>query len=114
MSGEFELSRDGGGRLTLTRRCTAMATSSSGVPARPWVISGTQWTPTSAEAAMILKQIGDATETETAVVHGGPAPSLELTTFEIDGDALHVGLAGTLVVPIADHGPDTAPSCSPA
>jgi cyclophilin family peptidyl-prolyl cis-trans isomerase len=56
----------------------------------------------------MLKQIGDATETETGVVRGGPAPKLEVTTFEIDGDALHAGDASTLVVRIANHGSGTA------
>jgi hypothetical protein len=76
--------------------------------ARPWSISGTQWSPTSGEAEAILKLVGVATETETDVIHGGPAPSLEVTTFEIDGGTLHTGDPSTLAVRIANHGPGTA------
>ncbi len=76
--------------------------------ARPWVISGTEWTPTSADAEAILKQLSDATETETTVVKGGPPPSLEVTTFELDGDALHAGQASTLNVRIVNRGSGAA------
>ncbi|HMG52682.1 MAG TPA: hypothetical protein VK601_04365 [Kofleriaceae bacterium] len=76
--------------------------------ARVWSVSGAEWTPTPADAAAMLKLIGDATETETQVVHGGAAPNLEVTTFEIAGNVLHAGDAGTLVVRIANRGTGTA------
>jgi hypothetical protein len=85
-----------------------LADSAATAVARPWVISGTEWIPTSSDTAAILKQIGDATETETAVVKGGPAPSLEVTTFELDGDGLHAGQASTLNVRIANRGSGAA------
>jgi len=56
----------------------------------------------------MLKLIGDATGTETQVVHGGAAPSLEVTTFEIAGNVLHAGDAGTLAVRVANRGAGTA------
>jgi hypothetical protein len=85
-----------------------LADDASAVVARPWVISGTQWTPTAEEAAVILKHIGAATETETDLVRGGAAPSLEVTTFELEGDALHAGDPATLIVRIANHGTGAA------
>jgi len=78
------------------------------VVGRPWGVSGTYWNPTTAESALILKLVADATETETEVVHGGPVPNLEVTTFEVDGGTLHVGDASTLVVQISNRGPGTA------
>jgi hypothetical protein len=75
---------------------------------RPWQISGTQWIPTADEAAAMLKQIGAATGTETELVRGGAAPSLEVAALEVDGGALHVGEPNTLVVRIANRGPGTA------
>ena len=74
----------------------------------PWAISGTLWSPSSEEAATILKLIGDATEVETELIRGGPAPSLNVTTFEVDGGALHTGAPSTLVVRIANRGRGTA------
>lgn len=76
--------------------------------ARPWQVSGTQWTPTADEAAAILKHIGEAVGIETELVRGGPAPSLEVAAFEVDGGVLHAGERATLVVRIANRGPGTA------
>ena len=75
---------------------------------QPWVVSGTTWDPTDAEASAILKQIGAATETEPDLVRGGPAPKLEVTAFEVEGDALHAGDPNTLVVRIANRGTGAA------
>lgn len=85
-----------------------LASEASTVVTRSWGISGTHWDPTAAESAAILKLISHATETETEVVHGGPAPSLEITAFEADGGTLHTGNPSTLVVRIANRGPGTA------
>lgn len=74
---------------------------------RAWRVSGAAWTPTEGEAAMILKLLGDGTETEIGLVRGGPPPRLE-ATFTIEGDALRAGQASTLVVQIANRGPGTA------
>ena len=75
---------------------------------RPWTISGTQWMPTPAEAERLLKLIAAATETETDLRHGEPAPSLEVTLFDVDEHALHAGGEATLAVRIANRGPGTA------
>jgi hypothetical protein len=76
--------------------------------ARPWFVSGTQWTPSPADASAMLKRIGDATETEIDVVSGGAAPSLEIAAFGIDGNTLHTGESNTLRVRVANSGPGTA------
>ena len=75
---------------------------------RPWTVSGTTWKPTPADAAAMLKQIGAASETETDLVRGGTAPKLEVSKFEVEGDALHVGDPNTLVVTIANRGTGAA------
>ena len=75
---------------------------------KPWTVSGTTWTPTAADAAAMLKQIGVASETETDLVRGGAAPKLEVSKFEVEGDALHVGDPNTLVVAIANRGTGAA------
>lgn len=85
-----------------------LAADAPAIVARPWSISGTQWSPTPAEAAVILKLIGDATETETEMVRGGPPPKLEVATLAVDGDALRAGRPSTLVVRIANHGSGAA------
>jgi hypothetical protein len=85
-----------------------LADDAPAIVARAWAISGTQWIPSSAEAATILKLIGDATDIQTELVRGGPPPSLEVTTFAIDGDALQVGRPATLGVRIANRGSGTA------
>jgi hypothetical protein len=85
-----------------------LAEDASAIVARPWVISGTQWIPSSAEAATILRLIGDATDTQTELVEDGPAPNLEVTTFAIEGDALRAGDPGTLLVGIANRGSGAA------
>jgi hypothetical protein len=85
-----------------------LANDAAALVARPWTVSGTQWIPAPAEAATILKRIGDATGTEPELVRGGPAPSLEVTAFEVEGGALHLGDPATLVVKIANRGPGTA------
>jgi hypothetical protein len=85
-----------------------LAADAPAIVARPWAISGTQWLPSSAEAATILTLIGDATDTQAELVRGGPPPNLEVTTFAIDGDTLHVGRPGTLNVRIANHGSGAA------
>lgn len=68
-----------------------------------WTVSGTAWLPTLDEATTILKLIGDATDTETELVRGGPPPKLE-ASFSIEGDTLRAGEPSTLVVQIANHG----------
>jgi hypothetical protein len=78
------------------------------VTARPWVVSGTQWNPSPAEAGAILTAVGAATETETELVHGGAPPKLEVAAFEVEGDALHAGDPSTLVVRVANHGAGAA------
>lgn len=85
-----------------------LADDAAAVVARPWQVSGTQWTPTADEAAAILKHIGEAAGIETELVKGGAAPSLEVAAFEIDGGVLHAGEPATLVVRIANRGPGTA------
>jgi hypothetical protein len=85
-----------------------LADDAPAVVTRPWGISGTQWIPSAAQAAAILKQIGDATETETDLVRGGPPPNLEVTAFEVEGGTFHAGDPSTLVVRIANHGTGTA------
>jgi hypothetical protein len=85
-----------------------LADDAPAVVRRPWVISGTQWNPSSAEAAKILKLVGDATETEAELVRGGSPPKLEVAKLAVDGDTLHAGSPGTLVVRIANHGAGAA------
>jgi len=74
--------------------------------ARPWMISGTTWTPSADETRQILTLLGAPTEAE--IVSGGPLPDLEVTRFDIDGDTLHAGGESTLTVQITNHGPGTA------
>lgn len=81
-----------------------LAEDAAAMVQRPWTVSGTTWTPTAAEAAAVLQQIGRATETETDLARGGAPPKLEVSKFEVEGDALHVGDANTLVVTIANRG----------
>jgi hypothetical protein len=71
-------------------------------------VSGAEWQPTAEDAALILKLIGDATDTEVLWVKGGPAPRLEVTALEVEGETLHSGDTGTLVVRIANSGPGIA------
>lgn len=85
-----------------------LADDAASITARPWKVSGTQWQPTTAEAALILKRIGDATETEIALNKGGPPPGLEITALQVEGDTLHAGDPGSLVVSIANRGPGIA------
>jgi len=85
-----------------------LADDAATMVAGPWLVSGTQWTPTPTQARAILRLVSEATETETELVQGGPAPALEVTTFEIDGSTLHTSDPNTLVVRIANHGPGTA------
>jgi hypothetical protein len=85
-----------------------LADDAPAVGARPWVVSGTQWAPSAAQTQAILKRIGDATETETDLVRGGPPPSLDVTGFEIEGEMFHAGAPSTLVVKIANHGTGAA------
>ena len=85
-----------------------LADDAAATVARPWQVSGTQWTPTAEEAAAILKHIGAAAGVETELVRGGAAPSLEVAAFEVDGGVLHAGEPATLVVRIANRGPGTA------
>src|SRR6185436_8276577 len=61
---------------------------------RPWMISGTTWTPSADETRQILTLLGAPTEAE--IVSGGPLPDLEVTRFDIDGDTLHAGGESTL------------------
>jgi len=82
--------------------------SSTAVLGRPWMISGTQWTPTTDQVAAMLAQIGKATNVETELVRGGPPPALEVTGFEVEGGALHLGDPNTLTVRIANRGQGTA------
>jgi hypothetical protein len=81
-----------------------LADDAPSLAARPWSISGAQWRPTADESALILARIGDATGTEVALVQGGPAPNLEVTSFEIQGDVFHAGTPGALLVKIANRG----------
>jgi len=76
--------------------------------ARPWQVGKVAWTPTAAEAVRLLKLVADATETEPDLVRGGAAPSLEVSTFEIEGGTLRVGGEATLVVRVTNRGPGTA------
>jgi hypothetical protein len=85
-----------------------LADDAAAAVARPWQVSGTEWTPTADEAAAILKHIGEAAGVETELVHGGAAPSLEVAALEVDGGVLHAGEPATLVVRIANRGPGTA------
>jgi hypothetical protein len=89
-------------------RLDPLAADAAAVVGRPWTISGTQWMPTSAEAERILTLTAVATETEIDLRHGEPAPSLEVTLFDVDGHALHAGGEATLAVRIANRGPGTA------
>jgi uncharacterized repeat protein (TIGR01451 family) len=73
-----------------------------------WDISGAKWMPSGAEAELMLKLVGDATDTETELAQGGPPPALEVTSFEIEGNTLHTGDPSTLVVRIANRGTGTA------
>ncbi|HEX7837490.1 MAG TPA: hypothetical protein VF469_08510 [Kofleriaceae bacterium] len=81
-----------------------LADDAPAIAARPWIISGTQWSPSSAEVGAILKLIGDATETEIDLVRSGPPPKLEVATLAVDGDGLRAGHPSTLIVRIANHG----------
>ena len=79
----------------------------------PWTISGTQWTPTFAQSERILKLVETATETETDLIRGGEAPSLEITAFEIKSiegtnGVFHAGGEDEIVVKIANRGLGTA------
>jgi hypothetical protein len=89
-------------------RFDPLADEAPATAARAWVISGTHWTPSAAEAATILKLIGAATETETELVRGGLPPKLEVAALAVDGDVLHAGRAGTLVVRVTNHGAGAA------
>lgn len=85
-----------------------LADNAAAVVAQPWSVSGTQWTPTPAEAQAIVELIGKATETETDLVKGGSPPNLEVTAFEVEGNALHAGEPETLKVRISNRGPGIA------
>jgi hypothetical protein len=85
-----------------------LADDAAAAVARPWRVSGTQWTPTAGEAAAMLQHIGEAAGIETELVRGGAAPSLEVAALEVDGGVLHAGEPATLVVRIANRGPGTA------
>src|SRR5262245_7799066 len=74
-----------------------LADDAMAVVQKPWLVSGTTWMPSAAEAGAILKQIGIASETETDLVRGGAAPRLEVTKFDVEGGAMHVGDPNTLV-----------------
>ena len=85
-----------------------LADDAAKVAARPWDVSGTQWTPTPAQASAILKLVGNAVGVETEVVRGGPPPSLDVTELEIEGGTLRTGESNSLVVRIANRGPGVA------
>ncbi len=85
-----------------------LADDAATLAGRAWQISGTQWTPTAAEATRILQLVADATDTEVALERGGAAPSLEVTSFEVSDGTLRVGSEATLVVRIANRGSGTA------
>ncbi|HEX4418080.1 MAG TPA: hypothetical protein VH165_09290 [Kofleriaceae bacterium] len=85
-----------------------LAADTPGVLAKPWLISGTSWTPSPTEASQLLDTLGRATDTEPALVHGGAAPRLEVTAFEAADGTLRAGTGGTLIVKIANHGPGAA------
>lgn len=84
-----------------------LADNAAQMAARPWLISGGQWTPTPTEVAAILEFIGNATDTEVEVIRGGPAPKLEVSSSIAD-DVLHTGDQSTLIVRIANHGAGAA------
>lgn len=75
---------------------------------KPWTVAGMEWKPNAAEAAEIMKLVGKATETEADLERGGASPSLEVTTFEVEGRELHSGSESTLAVRISNRGPGTA------
>lgn len=85
-----------------------LADDAMALAARPWIVSGTVWTPSRSDAAAIVKQVADATETEIDAVRGGPSPDLEVSHFEVEGNALGVGESSTIVVQIANRGPGIA------
>jgi hypothetical protein len=90
-----------------------LADEAASVVTLAWSISGTYWTPTFAESERILKLVETATETETDLIRGGEAPSLEVTSFEIKSNEgtngmFHAGGEDELVVKIANRGLGTA------
>ena len=85
-----------------------LADDAAAITARPWKVSGTEWQPTAAEATLILERISAATDTEIALARDGPAPKLEITALQVEGDTLHAGDPGSLVVTVANRGLGTA------
>ncbi len=90
-----------------------LADDASDIVTRPWRISGTRWTPSFSEAERILKLVENATETETALIRGGDAPSLEISSFEVQSaegtnNSFHAGGEDDLVVKITNRGIGTA------
>lgn len=90
-----------------------LADDAADLVTRPWMIAGTHWTPTFTEAQQILRLVAEATDTETELIRGGNAPSLEITSFEIRSaegatGALHAGGEDEIVVKIANRGVGTA------
>jgi hypothetical protein len=90
-----------------------LADDAAALITHPWTISGTQWTPTFAQSERILKLVETVTETETDLIRGGEAPSLEITSFEIKSiegtnGVFHAGGEDEIVVKIANRGLGTA------
>jgi hypothetical protein len=85
-----------------------LADDAASLAARPWIISSAHWQPTASDAARILKLVGDATQTESELVIGGAAPSLEVAAFDVAEGSLRVGGEATLVVRVVNRGPGIA------
>lgn len=85
-----------------------LADDAVAIAGRPWIISGTSWTPSYADARQIIKLVENATGKERELVRGGPRPTLEVATLEVADGVLHAGGESTLVVRIVNHGPGTA------
>jgi hypothetical protein len=90
-----------------------LADDASDIVTRPWRVSGTRWIPNFSEAERILKLVENATETETELIRGGDAPSLEVTSFEVQSvegtnNSFHAGGEDDVVVKITNRGIGTA------
>ena len=80
------------------------------VVARPWQISGVQWTPNQQEARQILSLSATRNDPDTA--DDGPNQDSEHSNlevgFEVVGGTLQAGGDTTIVVRVANHGVDVA------
>lgn len=85
-----------------------LAENTAAVLSQPWRIAGTEWRPSAADVRSMLELLGTATGTEVEISSDGPAPSLEVTKFDVEGGKLFGGASNTLVIEITNRGPGIA------